>query len=80
MQVDVPSWERGRSKKMWTEVVKLYLKKCNLSKNLIKDSSEWRNEIHVASPNNDFDNDDNDISLPMHTQCGKLILLNQFDI
>ena len=36
---------------MWMEVVKIELKKCNLSKNLGRDRSEWRNKIHAADHN-----------------------------
>ena len=48
---------------MWMEVVKIDLKKCNLSKDLAQASSEWRNKIHVADPNivgQGFDGDDDD--------------------
>ena len=37
----------------WREVVRLDLKKCNLSEDLAPDRSEWRNIIHVEDPNID---------------------------
>ena len=33
------------------EVVKMDLKKCNLSKNLAQDGLKWRNIILIADPN-----------------------------
>ena len=33
------------------EVVKLNIKKCNLSEDLAQDRSKWRNKICVADPN-----------------------------
>ena len=35
----------------WMEVIRIDLKKCNLSKDLAQDRLEWRNKIHVADPN-----------------------------
>lgn len=32
--------------------VKIDLKKCNLSENLSKDRSKWKNRTHVFNPNN----------------------------
>ena len=49
MQVDGPLRGRGRLKRTWIEVVKVDLKKCNLSEGLAQDRSEWRNKIHVAA-------------------------------
>ena len=43
------------------DVVKITMKKCNLSKDLTKDKSKWRNRISIADPNilgQGFDNDD----------------------
>ena len=37
-----------KPKRMWMEIVKLDMKKCNLYEVLAYDRSEWRNEIHVA--------------------------------
>ena len=51
MQVDGPSRGRGRVNRMWMRVVKIDLKKCNLSEDLAQDRSEWRNRIHIANPN-----------------------------
>ena len=51
MKVDGPPRGRGRPKRTWIEVVKINMKKCNLSKDLAQDRSEWRNRIRVADPN-----------------------------
>ena len=51
MQVDGPPRVRGRPMRMWMEVVRLDIKKCNLSKDWAQDRLEWRNMIHVANPN-----------------------------
>ena len=51
MQVDGPPRGRGRPKRMWIKVVKIDMKKYNLSENLAQDKLEWRNIIHVADPN-----------------------------
>lgn len=32
----------------WMEVVRMVLKKCNLSEDLPQDGLEWRNKIHVT--------------------------------
>ena len=48
MQVDGPSRRRCRPKRMWMEVVKIDLKKCNLSEDLAQDKSQWKNKIHIA--------------------------------
>ena len=51
MKVDGPPRERGRPKRTWMEVVKIDMKKCNLSEDLAQDRSKWRNIIRVADPN-----------------------------
>ena len=51
IQVDDPLRGRNRPKRIWMEVVKIDLKKCNLSEDLAQARSEWRNKIHVADPN-----------------------------
>ena len=51
MKVDGPPRGRSRSKGTWMEVVKIDMKKCNLSEDLAQDRSEWRNKICVADPN-----------------------------
>ena len=51
MQVEDPPRGRGRLKRMWMEVVKIDMKKYNLSKDLAHDGSEWRNRIHAADSN-----------------------------
>ena len=56
MQVDGPPRGMGRLNRVWMEVVKLDMKKCDLFVNLTQDRLEWRNIIHVA--NDDDDNDD----------------------
>lgn len=33
------------------EVIRIYLKRCNLSKDVAEDILEWPNRIHVADPN-----------------------------
>ena len=40
MQVDGPSKKRGRPKRMGMEVVRIDMKKCNISKNLAQDRLE----------------------------------------
>ena len=50
MKVDGPLRGSGRLKRMWMELVKMDMKKCNLSEDLSQDRLEWRNEIHVADP------------------------------
>ena len=50
MNVDGPPKERGRPKRMWMEVLKMDIKKCNLSGDLAQDKSEWRNRIRVTNP------------------------------
>ena len=50
-KADGPPKGRGRPKRMWMEVVKINTKKCNLSEDLARDRSEWRNRICVADPN-----------------------------
>ena len=47
MKADGPPRVRGRPKRTWMEVVKINMRKCNLSKDLAQDRSEWRNKIHV---------------------------------
>jgi hypothetical protein len=63
MQVDNPLRGRGRPKMMLMEVVKIDLKKCNLSEDLTYDRLEWRNKIcylflrwkkSAPQPRNDF--------------------------
>ena len=51
MQVDGSPSGRAKPKRMWMEIVKIDLKKYNLSEDLARDRSEWRNRIHVADPN-----------------------------
>ena len=61
MQVDGSPMERDRPKRTWMEMVKIDLKKCNLSKDLVEDRSEWRNKINVVDPHivaQGFDDDD----------------------
>ena len=64
MQVNGPPRGMARPKRMWMEVVKIDLKKCNLSEDLAQNRSEWRNRIHIANPtylgqgSNDDDDDD----------------------
>ena len=50
MKVDGPPKVNGRPNRTWMEVVKIHLKKYNLSKDLAQDRSGWRNRIHVADP------------------------------
>lgn len=50
MQVDGLSRKRGRLKRAWIEVVKMDLKKCNISKDLAQDRPEQRNIIHIVDP------------------------------
>ena len=40
LQIDGPPRGSGRSKRPWMEVVKAYVKKCNLSKDLAQDTSD----------------------------------------
>ena len=51
LEVDGPPIGRGRPKMIRMEVVKIDIKMCNLSKDLVQDRSEWRNRIYVANPN-----------------------------
>ena len=51
LEFDGPPKGRGSPKRMWMEVVKIDLKKFNLSKDFTQDRSEWRNRIQVADPN-----------------------------
>ena len=41
--------QKGRPKKIWI-VVRIDLKKCNLSDDLAKARSKWSNRIRVADP------------------------------
>ena len=50
VKVDDPPRGRGRPKRMCMKLVKIDLKKCNLSKDLAQDRLEWRNRIRVADP------------------------------
>ena len=50
IQVDGPPRKMHRLKRTWM-VVGIDIKKCNLSKDLVKDGLEWRNIIHVVDPN-----------------------------
>ena len=50
LQGDGPEGE-GVGMKTWMEIVIIDLKKCNPSKDLVYDKSEWRNKIHAADPN-----------------------------
>jgi hypothetical protein len=50
MKVDGLPRGRGRLKRTWMKVVKINMKKCNLSENLAQDRSEWRNRIRAADP------------------------------
>ena len=45
MKVDGPVRERGQPKRTLMEVVKIDMKKCNLSEDLAQDRSKWRNII-----------------------------------
>ena len=38
-----PSRTRGRPKRTWMEVVRIDLRKCNLSEDLAQDRLEWQN-------------------------------------
>ena len=49
--VDGPPREMETLKRIRMNVVKINIKKCNLSENLAQDSLEWRNEIYIADPN-----------------------------
>lgn len=54
MQVDSPSSEKGRNekgrlKRTWMKVIRIDLKTCNLTENLLQDRSEWKNIIYVAN-------------------------------
>ena len=54
------------------KVLRIDLKKCNLSKGLAQDRSEWRNRIHVADPTQlgqGFDDDDDDGDGDEVSQC-----------
>lgn len=51
MQVDGPLRERGRPKRTWVKVVKIYMKNCNLSEDWARDKLERRNIVHVADFN-----------------------------
>ena len=51
MKVDGPPRESGRPKRMWMGVVKIDMKKCNLSEDFAQDRSKWRNRIRLANPN-----------------------------
>jgi hypothetical protein len=51
MKVDGPPRGRDRPKRMWMEVVKIVMKKCNLYEDLTQDRSKWINRIHVADSN-----------------------------
>ena len=39
------------AKRTWMEVVKINLKKYNLSEDLAEDRLEWRNKLYVTDPN-----------------------------
>lgn len=65
MQVDGPPRKSGRPKRTWIKVVRLDLKKCNLSEDLAQDRSEWKNRVYVVNPNKiekGFDDDDDDFT------------------
>lgn len=47
--VDGPSKKIGRPKRAWMKVVRIVLKKCYLSKDLVQDRLEWQNGIHIAN-------------------------------
>ena len=42
---------KGRLKRTWMKVVRLHMKKYNLSEDLAQDKPALRNIIHVADPN-----------------------------
>ena len=46
---DGPLRKRGRPKKIWMEVVRIDLKKYNLSKDFANERLEWKNRIHIAN-------------------------------
>lgn len=39
------SWERGRSKKKWIDVIMGDMKKCGISKEMVVDREMWREKI-----------------------------------
>ena len=45
------SQKRDRPKSTWIKVVKLDMKRRNLSEDLAQDRSKWKNIIHVDDPN-----------------------------
>ena len=51
MKVDGLPRKIGRSKITWMKVVKIDIKKCNLSEDLTQNRLEWRNKISVADSN-----------------------------
>ena len=51
IEVDGPPRRRGRLKRTSMEVLRIDLRKCNLSEDLAQDRLEWRNKIHVIDPN-----------------------------
>ena len=50
LQVDGPPMRINSPMRTWMEVVKISLKKYNLSDDLAKDRLGWRNRTHVADP------------------------------
>ena len=48
MKVDGSPRGMGRPKRTWMKVVKIDMKKCNLSEDLAKDKLEWKNKIRVV--------------------------------
>ena len=51
MKVDGPQRESGWPKRTWMNVVKIDMKKYNLSKYLAQNRLKWKNRIHVADLN-----------------------------
>ena len=41
----------GGPKRTWMEELKIDLKTCNLSEDLVQDRLGWKNRIHAANPN-----------------------------
>lgn len=51
LNTSTTSQKKGMPKRTWTEVSRIYLKKCNPYGDLALDRLEWQSKIHAADPN-----------------------------
>ena len=61
------------------EVLRINLKKCNLSEDMARDRSEWRNRIHVVDPLGFYDDNELPLDIPITFNITNAQLHNTYD-